>query len=679
MGVLTPEQRKTIITLGEKRKGKNVKLVWGQIEDDIDDIGDSLLTLLVDCVKSICVDSAVYAAFVALFNKHNSVWVKTVIEKVFTELQLNIRSGDVIAAQMLLRFLVELTNCNAVIADQLLERLDELAKIEAKHRDLPVYLALVSLPWFSPAVVADNVDRVEGLVKTCQDYVVTREAKWKQLCSPVWGVTFLDRLEGAFVSVESLRKAEWRADMIGKSPIIVEDFQGVPQSLPRFQLESKDMPKKHIRPRLMIRRKDHVVMPLHDRYFLEDYVINTIQYFHTNVKMCAERLLNMPFNHADYERVLVDAIISELFQLPLPFAKPFFYIRLLQELCTRDEKSVSKHVEEAIRWSVHSLDTLDADTKEIVAEMVSIHTFNCNYEPHVTELLDIAKDKDREWTSLVLHKLIGLGFYAKVKELYPKMEKNGILPAEPLAINPFGASNSFYVEFHASIYSKDGGNPDRVGMIFDRLTPQGDKVDEILDILFFAFLAKGGPSPIFASKMLMVHLGVFRKIKKKCRHIFEEKLLKALFVFWQNWYLRLEHLALLFLKHELVSPLGLLNYALQCADQCKGRKALPFNMRLAMVLIKKQEAVIYAKREEGKRLAKSGKTTGDLREELFSLEAIFKESLHAVMTHLGDDAKQWVAFVRRHRAIKGALKLKETALELRPDAAADLVEIAMNL
>lgn len=664
MGVLKADIRKQIIELArcDSEIGKRILTVVGLVEDDIGSSGDALLTLLVDCVRSFPVHCETYAVFISHLNAHHGSWVNTVITKFFTEFQLNLRNAThpakVLCAECDLRFLVELANCQAIIAESLFASLEQLAKIEAKHRDVSVGLVLNVLPWLRPSLVTENLKRVETIMDVCKKYLENRSTEWKQVMSPIKG-DLKDRLEGAMEAVESLRGVNWITNAIYRVPISADTFKGRPLPMPQFSLVAADMPKKPVKPHLIIRTYDTEVT-VHDRFLLENTFIHIMRVFDTDVNYCAQQMLLVSYKHDDFEKVLVDTILSEMLVLPAAACLPFYYIRLLQTIFAL-QVDWEPMLCDLLEWCNRKCMDFDFETRDVMAEFLALNIHHYKFK-HL-DVLDQAMKRNTKWAQLITAKLSRLTFYKNLEIKLPET-LHKCLPPEPQCVNPMqrGQVSELYQTLVELIRVKDC-DPHAIDRYIQNMAGQAGGVEPVLRSFLYAFFQKSSKTPTHASRFMETHADLFRSLGDRY-DVFGELVLNIAFDFWQFSPLRLQQTVTELVKYNVVPIFA----AIQKAGEVGNRDCVKS-------LIHALEENAFLMREEGKAQFKAGKDTKDLRARIEAVEKTLKDSLLVAMRMLGVDAKEWLAFIRRHKLVKTLPQLKK----LRPQEIAKETEILVKM
>ncbi|KAF9892187.1 hypothetical protein FE257_002593 [Aspergillus nanangensis] len=115
------------------------------------------------------------------------------------------------------------------------------------------------------------------------------------------------------------------------------------------------------------------------------YLIDVDCYFapHTFVKRATpfDKLRDIPGDHATWkpEDVAVDAVFSQLFQLPSPGHKLVYYHSVLTECCKIGPAAIAPSLGRAIRFLYRSLETIDLDLSQRFLDWFAHHLSNFGF------------------------------------------------------------------------------------------------------------------------------------------------------------------------------------------------------------------------------------------------------------------------------------------------------------
>lgn len=662
---LTEELKRQIIRLGEDRTASGLKKTFGAIEDDIELHGQNMMNLIVECVKSFPTRTCYFAAFVSLFNAHHSQWVSLVIEKVSMELQLCMRVVRTTHSQLLLRFLIELANCNTIQPESILDRIETIAKMECHDRDFTVNLALIALPFFSLQFFTDNGPRIKKIIDIGESYIKSRRpVAWKIAASPIWDTELKDRLEGVLDAINSQIEAEWCSKAILRHPLPIESFKGRQQILPELTLMATEMPQVSIRPHVIVRCVESELRE-HDRFIIEDHFINTIFIFQDDVRECSVQLLQMPFQ-TDFEKILMNSIFTELFQLIQRSQIPFFYFRLITILCQM-QNTCRDHVYDICQWAIQNLEKFDIDMRDVLADYFAQDIVSANFGN--VQMLKDASDKDEMWARMVIKKMMGLSFWKNVEAKLPEnLNLHRFLPAEAVPINPYTnelCKEDYKVLLNAvRIKDADPGyiekyidqrllkNDNSSGEDDDDDGKEDKENSEMFRMFIYAVLQKGAKTPTHSSRLLHLHKDIFYRYKKKYK-FFPELLQTVVFDFWKQSPLRLKKQVIEYQELKLLPTLGVVEKSVESGHST-----------LVLELLLFQEKQIIRKKEQVDMLFHRCGNIDVETNEIKSMESTLKLSLIAAMKLLGTCQRKWLAFVRQHR--EALRNMKDMLTECRP-------------
>lgn len=103
------------------------------------------------------------------------------------------------------------------------------------------------------------------------------------------------------------------------------------------------------------------------------------------------------------EDVAVDAVFSQLFQLPTPDHKPVYYHAVLTEACKIAPAAIAPSLGRAIRWFYNNIDLLDLELVYLFMDWFAHHLSNFGFTWKWTEWC-----VSRCYCDLLTHTLVGL-------------------------------------------------------------------------------------------------------------------------------------------------------------------------------------------------------------------------------------------------------------------------------
>jgi len=123
------------------------------------------------------------------------------------------------------------------------------------------------------------------------------------------------------------------------------------------------------------------------------------------------------------EDVAVDAVFSQLFQLPLPEHKLVYYHSVLTEACKIAPAAIAPSLGRAIRWLYRSVDSMDLELSYRFMDWFSHHLSNFGFTWKWTEWIDDVElpslDPKKAFIEGSLDKEIRLSFAQRIKGTLP--------------------------------------------------------------------------------------------------------------------------------------------------------------------------------------------------------------------------------------------------------------------
>jgi len=441
--------RRLIITLGDDNKKVlgQIRGLVGALEDDVELHGELMMRTAVECAQHLPLKTTIMAAWVARMAEKHANWGASVIAAAFEELKGAVLSGHMVPSQLLLRFFVCLGNAGLVALSGVAALLQEVLAVSdglrpTKGGDLGVYLTLSSLPFLSPAAHAKIVDNVDGLIAGAGTYLAARDAQWKPLLRLLKSEEPMDRLEALAMALGSLKAASWSAQSIFHLPGFepsVEVTEGKPK-LPPFGVTAADLRKNKVRLQIPLTACRLITSKMqdgpdeqmreYDRWFLEDYILLTMESFARDVEACSKQLLMFPFLHQQFEAVIVETIFSQMLRLPSPPLLPLFYQRLLQA-CVEKQKSMGKLIEHTYAVLIERLHDLDEECMESLAEAFAYHLVHNGYQTDWAPFTgDQVAVQTQRFMRRTLERLLRLSFHQNLVHRLPEAVRSYI-PQEP--------------------------------------------------------------------------------------------------------------------------------------------------------------------------------------------------------------------------------------------------------
>ncbi|KAG9247096.1 MIF4G like-domain-containing protein [Calycina marina] len=138
-----------------------------------------------------------------------------------------------------------------------------------------------------------------------------------------------------------------------------------------------------------------------------------------------DRLRDIDGNRSTWkpEDVAVDAVFSQLFQLPLPEHKLVYYHSILTEACKLAPAAIAPSLGRAIRWLYRSVDSMDLELSYRFMDWFSHHLSNFGFTWKWTEWIDDVElpslDPKKAFIEGSLDKEIRLSFAQRIKGTLP--------------------------------------------------------------------------------------------------------------------------------------------------------------------------------------------------------------------------------------------------------------------
>lgn len=372
-----------------------------------------ILHILGACVVEHPGHVSAYATFVGLANVRSYRFGSDCMQFMVQKLQYYLLQGEWLNARVILRFLVDLFNCNVITGSSLMRLLtafvaecddpgepgDMADALPQERRDCLAFCVLSALPF-----VGKELEQKAGfqrLLVTLQIHVKKRIAPHAPILS-VWrggeGPPQLDQLQSLWHQVKAMAEHQWPEPEhhLLPRPYLAFDERlsaALQHSLPTFEVPHHEQgltyPQSQVIFRLFEFRftAEELKLPSAlsiERYLLEALILDVLQSHHLDRKKCAKHLLSiaaskpaLAVNHC-----IVEVILGEMLRLPKAAWPTINYGSILIELCRLLPYRMPPIVAQAANLLFSQLESMSVACFDRLVNWLSLHLSNFGFHWH---------------------------------------------------------------------------------------------------------------------------------------------------------------------------------------------------------------------------------------------------------------------------------------------------------
>ncbi|XP_054287102.1 nuclear cap-binding protein subunit 1 [Macrosteles quadrilineatus] len=448
-----------ILRVGEKSTSSlesNLEGLASVLEADLSTFRAKVLRILTDCAIKMPEKCSIYTTLVGLLNAKNYNFGGEFVEHMVRTLKDSLKACNWDAARYALRFLADLVNCYVIAANSLLQLLDNLLDVAKEdgvpsvRKDWYVYAVMSCLPWVGRELYEKKEQALEMLMANIEVYL-NKRAKKHHAALRVWSSDtphpqeeYLDCL---WAQLRKLRNDNWTEKHLVRpylafDGVLCEALQhNIPTILPPPHHDSHSYPM----PWVVFRMFDYTDCPegpvlpgAHsiERWLIEEHLHQIIEMSHLERKDCAAHLLAFPYRaNIPLDYCIVEAIFSELFNLPTPRYLEVFYGSLLIELCKLEPGTMPQVLAQATEILFLRIDTMNTSCFDRFVNWFSYHLsnfqFRWSWEDWNSCLRLDTELPPPKFIKEVLLKSLRLSYYQRIKEIVPESFE-ALIPAPPV-------------------------------------------------------------------------------------------------------------------------------------------------------------------------------------------------------------------------------------------------------
>eukprot|EP01018_Ginkgo_biloba_P023536 Gb_13655 [translate_table: standard] len=433
-------------------------MLWRELEQS----GDEILLLLMQCVEELPHKSPFYGTLVGLLNLEDEEFGRKVVDQTHANLQDALDSENCNRIRTLIRFLTVLMCSNVILPGALIEVFETLLSSAATtideeggnptwqaRADFYIFCILACLPWGGLELVERVPEEHERVMAGIEAYLSIR----KHVLEPAfWAFDSnelgdnkgegLDFLEDLWGRIRSLADNEWKVDSVprphlafearlvtGKShdfgsltcpeqPDVPSIANDVTMGRQRHQAEIK-YPQRIRRLQIFpVSKTEEKLQPI-DRFIVEEYLLDVLLYLNGCRKECAAYMVGLPVPFR-YEYLMAETIFSQLLLLPKPPFKIIYYTLVIVDLCKALPGAFPAVVAGAVRALFDRVGDLDMECRTRLVSWLSHHLSNFQFIwpwEEWAHVLDLPKwSPQRVFAVEVLEKEIRLSYWDRIKQ-----------------------------------------------------------------------------------------------------------------------------------------------------------------------------------------------------------------------------------------------------------------------
>ncbi|KAH8291895.1 hypothetical protein KR054_001978 [Drosophila jambulina] len=414
-----------------------------------------ILRILETCVLEHPGHVSAYATFVGLANVRSFRFGADCIQFMVRKLRQCLLQAEWQSARIILRFLVDLLNCNVITSASLLKLLTAfVAECEdpceagaigddQARCDWLALCVLSALPFVGKEL--NQKAGFEKLMLTLQIYVKKRSPLHVPLLS-VWRDSALpqqlDQLESLWHQVKAMAELQWAEPdhQLLPRPYLAFDERlsaALQHSLPSFEMPPHQRGWSYPQSELIFRIFDfritsHEELKLPpslsiERYLLEDHVLYVLKSHHLDRKKCAKHLLSIAAAKLELAVCysIVEVILGEMLRLPKAAWPTINYGSILIELCRLHPYKMPPVVMQAANIIYSQLEFMNVACFDRLVNWLSLHLSNFGYHWHWAQWAqDCLGCSYFQPKAIFLRELVGkcirLSYYRKIATILPQ-------------------------------------------------------------------------------------------------------------------------------------------------------------------------------------------------------------------------------------------------------------------
>ncbi|XP_050236758.1 nuclear cap-binding protein subunit 1 isoform X2 [Mercurialis annua] len=440
---------------------EHIETCFGVVRRELEHSANDILHFLLQCAEQLPHKIPLYGTLVGLLNLEDEEFVWKVLEKIRTNFQDSLDSGNCDSIRILMRFLTAMM-CSKVLQPASLVVLFETLLSSAAttvdeekgnpswqaRGDFYVTCILSSLPWGGSELVEQVPEEIERIMVGVEAYLSIRRHNSDTGLSffgdddlSEKGLTEKDFLEDLWERIQGLCSNEWKLDSVPRPHLSFEaqlvagkshefgPINAPEQPEPLLQLSGVIYGKqKHIaelkypqrirRLNIFPANKTEDMQPI-DRFIVEEYLLDVLLFLNGCRKECASYMVGLPVT-SRYEYLMAETIFSQLLLLPQPPFKPMYYTLVIMDLCKALPGAFPAVVAGAVRALFERIADLDMECRTRLILWFSHHLSNFQFIwpweewDHVLGLPKWAPQ--RVFVQEVLEREIRLSYWDKVKQ-----------------------------------------------------------------------------------------------------------------------------------------------------------------------------------------------------------------------------------------------------------------------
>lgn len=463
--------RSMVIRIGERcleygnhmEPEAHIETCCGILWRELDQFGDDVLLLLMQCAEELPHRSPFYATLVGLLNLEDEDFGRKVVEETHAKLQDYLDTENCNKLRILMRFLTVLMCSNVILPGALIEVFETLLSSAATtvdeeggnpawqaRADFYIFCILASLPWGGLELLERVPEELDRIMAGIEAYLSIR----KHIVEPAYFAfdtneqrednadVGLDFLEDLWKRIQSLSDNGWKIDSVprphlafearlvtGKSydfgpvtcpeqPVAPSTISDVTAGRQRQEAELK-YPQRIRRLQLFpLSKTEEELQPI-DRFVVEEYLLDVLLYMNGCRKECPVYMVGLPVSFR-YEYLMAETIISQIFLLPRPPFKIIYYTVVIMDLCKALPGAFPAVVAGAVRTLFDRVGELDMECRTRFVLWFAHHLSNFQFIwpwKEWAHVLDLPKwSPQRVFAQELLEKEVRLSYWDKIKE-----------------------------------------------------------------------------------------------------------------------------------------------------------------------------------------------------------------------------------------------------------------------
>ncbi|XP_027061406.1 nuclear cap-binding protein subunit 1 isoform X1 [Coffea arabica] len=439
----------------------HIESCFGIVRRELDPSADDILLFLLECSEQLPHKIPLYGTLVGLLNLENEEFVKKVLEKIQTNLQDALDSGNCNRIRIFMRFLTVLM-CSKVLQPSSLVIVFETLLSSAAltvdedkgnpswqaRADFYITCILSCLPWGGAELVEQVPEEIDRVMVGIESYFSIRRHVSNAGLSVFEDTNennkLLDEkdfLEDLWVRIQDLSSAGWKLESVPRPHLCFEpqlvagkshDFGpitcpeqpnpsaatfGISCGRQRNVAELK-YPQRIQRLNIFSASKAEDLRPI-DRFVVEEYLLDVLLFLNGCRKECAAYMAGLPVPFR-YEYLMAETIFSQLLLLPEPPFKPMYYTLVIIDLCKALPGAFPAVIAGAVRALFERIADLDMECRTRLILWFSHHLSNFQFIwpwEEWAHVLDLPKwAPQRVFVQEVLEREIRLSYWEKIKQ-----------------------------------------------------------------------------------------------------------------------------------------------------------------------------------------------------------------------------------------------------------------------